>query len=365
MTMIRFFTDPHLGRELKANTTPASRSLLQEQLYLHALQASTMDPNGEDANVTIPTVCAGDLFDTDTNPEHILLQGAKVAQNCELVLGGNHDVINVVGRTSTLSALAALTDTPFVLPPGPGQLRTFVQRIGDVDVFMIPHHTLQDHFEKAMDEAQADAKLSSANRKLIVLHCNYHLTMGVSETDLNLTDARARLLMKDFDFVILGHDHRPRWECDDRLLILGNTHPTSFSDLGEKYVWFYDSSANQFSKVVNCGDSSRKISAEDLIQRHRDEQLSTLSSVEWLDVTGILPPEAAVDLAKAIRATWKACPYMYAIRASKVLFHAEGLGEGVTIEAAQKTLLELVEEDLSKTPDLLELFQEAKVAKES
>lgn len=364
MTMIRFFTDPHIGRELKANTTPASRRTLQEQIHLHALQATQVTPEGMELE-DMPTICAGDLFDTDTNPEHVLLQGAAVAKRCDLVLGGNHDVVNITGRESSLSVLAALTDGNFVLPPGPGRTAYRCEKFGDVELYMIPHHTLQDHFEAALDAARESAASSAANRKLIVVHSNYHLTMGVSETDLNLTDAKARLLLKTFDFIVMGHDHRPRWECDGRLLILGNVHPTSFSDLGEKYVWFYDSTENKFTKVVNCEDGSKVIKAEDLIRLHHEEQLSILSSVEWLDVVGTLPPEAAVDLAKAIRATWKTCPYMYAIRASKVLFHAEGLGDGVTVEAAQKTLLELVEEDLSKTPDLLELFQEAKVAKES
>ena len=42
MTVIRFFTDPHIGRELKANTTSGSRALLAEQIYQHGRQAASI-----------------------------------------------------------------------------------------------------------------------------------------------------------------------------------------------------------------------------------------------------------------------------------------------------------------------------------
>lgn len=362
-TILRFFSDPHEGRELKSNTTPASRALLQSQLHAHAMQAATLaHPMGW---AVAGTLCGGDLFDTDSNPEHVLLQGAAVAGLCDLVMGGNHDVVNIVGRESSLSALALLTGRErFVMPPGPGQVRYQHWQVGDVDVFSVPHHSLQQHFELALDKAAAEASKSPTSRKLLLLHCNYHLTMGVGENDLNLTDAKARLLLKTFDFIVLGHDHRARFECEGRLLILGNTHPTSFADQGEKFVWFYNSETNSWCNSTNCEDSSRKMEAAELIEMHREGSLQALSNVEWLDLQGELPPEAAVDLAKAIRATWKEAPFMYAIRASKVLFKVVGLTEGVTVEAAQKTLLELVEEDLSRSPDLLALFNEAKEGRE-
>lgn len=369
--IIRFFSDPHEGRELKANTTAASRQLLQQQLHLHALQAAKMPipgyENGERGAAI--TICGGDLFDTDNNPEHVIISGAEVAALCHVVVGGNHDVINVANRESSLSVLAKLTyDERFVMPPEPGKLKVDHREIAQgVFLTTIPHHARQQEFEEALDQAfEYQESLGEGNkgRNLLLLHCNYHLTMEAGENDLNLPDAKARWLLQQFDYIVLGHDHRPRFECDGRLLILGNTHPTSFSDQGEKRVWFYHAETNDWSYAVNAEDASRVISATELIELHRSDALQVLAGVEWLDVRGELPPEAAVDLAKAIRATWKAVPYLYAIRASKVLFRAEGLAAGVEVDQTHKTLIELVEEDLKGSDDLLALFNEARAMKE-
>lgn len=363
MTVLRFFTDPHIGKELKANTTPSSRTLLSQQLTLHALQAATM-PHPEGKRVEA-TICGGDLFDTDTNPEHILLAGAKVAQQCTVVLGGNHDVVNVKGRESSLSALAELTeDERFILPPGPGKVNTYIRVFGDVMLFTVPHHARQQEFEQALEQARRQADDSEAERKLLLVHCNYNLTFEAGENDLNLTDAKARHLLQVFDYIVMGHDHRPRWECDHRLLILGNTHPTSFSDLGEKYVWFYDSTSNTWHREVNASDQLMVAKASELIDDWKLERMHEYAGAEWIDIVGELPPEAAADLAKAIGQLWKTHEYLYAVRASKVLFRAEGESNDAVNEAAQKTLIEIVEEQLASSPDLLALFREAKDMKE-
>lgn len=364
MTILRFFTDPHIGKELKANTTPASRTLLSQQLTLHALQAATM-PHPEGKRVEA-TICGGDLFDQDTNPEHILLAGAKVAQKCTVVLGGNHDVVNIKGRESSLSALAELTeDERFIMPPGPGYSSGRTIPLGDVDLHVIPHHSRQQEFDKALESAlEMAGQSSSSQRNILLVHCNYNLTFEAGENDLNLTDAKARQLLRVFDYIVMGHDHRPRWECDDRLLILGNTHPTSFSDLGEKYVWFYDSESNTWHREVNAADQLMVAKASELIDDWKLERMHEYAGAEWIDIVGELPPEAAADLAKAIRQLWKENEYLYAVRASKVLFRAEGESNEAVPEAAQKTLIEIVEEQLAASPDLLALFREAKDMKE-
>lgn len=374
MSVLRFFTDTHLGRELKANTTPASRALLSSQLYEHAMIAATL-PYEEGGKVHF-TVCGGDLFDTDHNEEAVLIQGSEVARRCELVLGGNHDVVNISGRESSLSALAKLTrGDNFILPPSKVGQHSFSHylvheapdHVGDVMLYAIPHHARQQEFERALDEALQDAqrydKAAGRVRRLLLVHCNYHLTMEAGENDLNLTDAKARQLLQTFDFIVMGHDHRPRRECDNRVIILGNTHPTCFSDLGEKFVWFYNSEMNEFHRQLLAPDCSQQIEASQLIDIWRDGEFHRLADVEWLDLTGELPPEAAVDLAKAVRAAYKEIPYLYALRASKVRFTVE-LEEGVEVAPQQLTLLELVEADLGKTPELLELFREAKEARE-
>lgn len=364
-TLLRFFTDPHIGRELKANTTPASRAQLQQQLFLYAEQAATCPPpSAMEGRKVRATICGGDLFDTDHNPEHIILQGAKIAARCDVLLGGNHDVINVTGRESSLSAIAKLTGRESIIqPPGPGQVYWHHVQYGEVDLFTVPHHALQEHFEKALDQALASAKTSPAKRKLLLLHCNWNMRLDVGENDLNLTEAKAQKLLEQFDYLILGHDHRPRRELGGRVIILGNTHPTSFSDLGEKYVWFYDSEGNEWHQQPTCADCSKPVEAEELIRLHRENELSQLENVEWLDVVGELEPAASVDLAKAVRALWKGNDYLYAVRMAKVVF--KNLDQADKVEAGQvMNLMQLIEHDLQKNPEMLGLFREARDLKE-
>lgn len=368
MSVLRFFTDPHVGKELKANTTPASRALLAEQIRLHGLQAATM-PHPEDRKV-VATICGGDLFDTDSNPEHVLLAGAQVAEKCTVVLGGNHDVINATGRTSSLHALAVLTcDERFVLPPEPGKVAVDRKGFGpaglhQVELFTVPHHARQQEFEQALAVAKSQAEACGAERKLLLVHCNFNLTFEAGENDLNLSDAKARHLLQTFDYIVMGHDHRPRRECEGRLIVLGNTHPTSFSDQGTKYTWFYDSQTNDWTQVVNAGDGLMEVEASKLLEDWHNERLQEYAGAEWIDIRGTLEPDQGVDLAKAIRELWRKGDFLYAIRASKVLYRAAGQTDDQVTGAAQKTLIEIVEEQLSNSPDLLELFLEAKNMKE-
>lgn len=379
MTVIRFFSDPHVGKELKANTTPASRAMLAKQIHLHGLAASgrpyqdPADPLGGDDHPVHFTVCAGDLFDQDSNPEHVILQGAEVARRCNRVLGGNHDVKNIAERESSLSVLAKLTsDERFIMPPDPGRtsfsfdlVQEEALKPGDVALYMVPHHARQQEFEMVLEEAYQHALQFDAAkrpvRRLLVVHCNYHLTFEAGENDLNLTDAKARQLLGVFDYIVMGHDHRPRTECEGRLIVLGNTHPTSFSDQGTKYTWFYNSESNAWTKAVNAADSLMEIEVGELLEAWRTNQLARYAEAEWIDIHGSLQPEDTVDMAKAIRDLRKRNEYLYAVRASRVLV-ASGANTQQP-QAAQKTLIEIIEEQLSGS-DLLELFLEAKNAKE-
>lgn len=369
MPIIRFFSDPHEGKVLKSNTNPASRALLAEQIHLYAMQAASFPTAGD--RPVAATICAGDLFDTHTNPEKVLLNAAEVAAHCDFILGGNHDVVNIAGQESSLSAIAKLTardtvaelDNSFILPPEPGQVKWFEHNYPGVALILIPHHARQEEFERAIGEMKVEVESRDwplDQRKVLVLHCNYDQQIGLGPNDLNLTEAKARWLLQWFDYIVLGHDHRPRLECDGRLIILGSTHPTSFSDLGEKRVWFYDTDSNTWEWAVNAADASIRIPVDKLLEDHRLERLSRYQDAEWIDIEGDLPPEGAVDLAKAIRALWKQVPYAYAIRASKVRIIAPGLAAGVSMDAQQKNLIQIIAEDLEANhPDLLDLFEEA------
>ncbi len=369
--LIRFFSDPHLGLSLKANTTPASRAALRETLTRVAKVAAGSAGSYRGLNV-VATVCGGDLFHTDSNEEAVLVDGAKVADLCTVVLGGNHDVINVAGRVSTLAALDKLygENSPFVIPPGPGRVNVGELAVwaGDIQVkvFTVPHHATQQLFEEALEKAvqrRLERAGAGTERNLLLLHCNWDLQVGGGENDLNLTLNRAQALLQHFDYIVLGHDHRPRTEMGGRVVILGNTHPTSFSDLGEKFTWYYDAEGNAFVRELLVADRSVVMPAEQLIEAWQKEELDLISGrgIEWLDLTGELQQEASVDLARAIRALWAKSPSLYAIRASKVRYAG---GVELDREEAGRALniMQLVEEQLNLpgNESLLAVFNEAK-----
>ena len=371
--VLQFFTDPHIGRVLKANTNTASRLALREQLFLHAYHAATMPvPEALEGRRVARRFLAGDLFDTDTNDELTLIQGAQIAKLCDLVLGGNHDVVNIAGRESSFSALSQLlaadeTAPTFILPPGPGGTYYYPEPVPEAEtmVYLVPHHSTQAEFDKTLDAVSKAAEAGKERRKLLVLHCNWDLQVGAGENDLNLTMNRAVALGKVFDYIILGHDHRPRTELGGKVVILGNTHPTSFSDLGEKVAWFYDPEENLFHTEVICGDAYRDLPASELISAWREDRVEELQArlgAEWLDLTGELDAEESVDLGRAVRKLWANGENLYAIRASKVRFRGlDAALEGKAPEAVN--IVERVSQELRENKELdglYDLFLEAK-----
>ena len=340
--MLTFFSDPHLGKTLKANTTVESRARLSEQLFLHAKAVESLAEGDY-------IICGGDLFDTEHNEEAVILQGAEVASFCKTVIGGNHDVANVAHHVSSLKVLERLQEERrFVLPPEPGNVRADTFSFEDsVMLAVVPHHARQEEFEQALDKAYQAAQSAPGHlRKLLLVHCNYNLKFESGQNDLNLTDAKARQMLTSFDYIIMGHDHRPRTECDGRLIVLGNTHPTCFGDLGEKFIWKYSPQENAFHRHLLCPDSSRTVEAAELLEAWTAGQLTAeFSAVEWLDVVGRVPAEQMADLSKALRAVWKVAPDLYAARMTRVEFLGTGQGEARAAESP-KTLIETVREGM-------------------
>jgi hypothetical protein len=72
---------------------------------------------------------------------------------------------------------------------------------------------------------------------ILLLHCNYDSPFATQESTLNLTRDRAEYLLTKFSHILIGHEHMSRDDFDGRVLLLGNTHPTGFSDISDKFVW--------------------------------------------------------------------------------------------------------------------------------
>jgi DNA repair exonuclease SbcCD nuclease subunit len=300
MTQYTLFTDPHLGTRRAAHTTRESAKKLTQALFDQAL---TIAENGYNP------ICLGDLFDRACNEEAILVQGFQVSSNCLWTLAGNHDSTNREGTVTSLDALKAL-HCPIVSSP---DLSTpYHLYLGD-GIFMVPHHASQELFETALFHAAEHAAHDRGGKaSVLMLHCNYDAPdfMQVEDDTLNLSAEVAERLLNAFDYILLGHEHRPATFFDGRVVILGNTHPTSFSDISDK-----------FSYVLDIGDGHVSIEPELIWSQERGfreirygDPVPDLSGVQFVSVFGIAEAEQSVAVADFVQEVWSAGADLLAVR---------------------------------------------------
>jgi DNA repair exonuclease SbcCD nuclease subunit len=290
--MYNLFSDPHLGTKRAAHTTAESAQRLKDWLHTNAMIAS------EPMN----TLCLGDLFDRAYNDETTLLQGYNVAHRCQVLLSGNHDETNRQGAVTSLHALkemgAPVVSCPDLSTPHFETWHPF---------WMVPHHASQDVFEKALEAAAEDAKLHQGHRYLL-LHCNYDCPFDTEDSTLNLSPEMAGRLLNSFTRIFMGHEHNSKILLNDRLVIVGNTHPTSFSDISDKFRWKLDTDADDLTPVLIWQQS----------YAHREltygEPVPDLSGVQFVDVIGAQPVENGVEVAEYVRSVWNAGNTLIAVR---------------------------------------------------
>lgn len=341
MNTYTLFSDPHLGTKRSAHTTRESAFRLQRTLYDAAARIVSKSPHA---------VCLGDLFDKSQNVEATLVQGYAIASRCEFTLAGNHDQTNREGTVTSLDALKEMgcpivsspnLDTPYFDARGP--------------LYFVPHHASQELFEKALLQAKEDATENRSGLPAVLfLHCNYDLgeVMLANDSTLNLTEAKAVELLEAFDLILIGHDHQPRRYLDGRVVILGNTHPTSFSDISDKFKY-----------TLEIGESVRlertRIWSKDAgyAELHFGDKVESLpDSVQFVNVFGMAEADQAVEVADFVRSVWEARPGVFAVRNSVQI--AGLIADDTEIEPPKLiNLRERIEGDLAGS-DLLELFTE-------
>lgn len=210
------FTDPHLGTARTAHTSRSSSEALRLRLFKEADKLASLEN----------PICCGDLFDKSNNNEETILHGFKVASNCKYVLAGNHDEDNVVGRVTSLRAIQSMGVTSIVSSDNLAKPYFFA----DGKLVFVPHHISQALFEEAIGAAFDNAIPGS----VLFLHCNYDFYINNSDATLNLPATLAEKLLEKFNFIFIGHEHGSKEDFDGRVCIVGNTFPTSFSDISTK-----------------------------------------------------------------------------------------------------------------------------------
>lgn len=292
------FSDPHLGTKRAAHTTADSAQRLKGMLFSSALLAS-------DASHGI-NICGGDLFDRAYNDEATLVQGYNIAQRCHKVLSGNHDETNRQGATTSLHALREI-GAPIVACE---DLSTPYFQVWS-QFWMVPHHASQENFDEALKLAAEDSgPIDNPNRgnRYLLLHCNYNCPFDTEDSTLNLSPEMVEFLLKYFTRIFIGHEHNSKLLFDERLVIMGNTHPTSFSDISDKFRWELDATTDTLTpfRIWQQSTNYKEINFGDPVP--------DLTGVQFVDVIGAEPVDNGVEVAEYVRSIWNSGSSLLAVR---------------------------------------------------
>lgn len=293
---ICFFSDPHLGLTRNSHTTPASRDRLKDEVYGNALIPTD---TGADH-----VYCLGDMFDTHQNDANTLVQAYGINELLDGVLIGNHDVSN---RADKLSTLQAILDCANCIdsedPEADPTLPTFDEHyLVRFIVTMVHHKMTQSLFVEALENRLKEG--DDTHPGLLLLHCNYDSPFATDESTLNLTKEMAERLLKVFDYILIGHEHQYRTDFGGRLIVTGNTHPTSFSDIGDKYIHFLRFENDRFyvepkQLIWSAAEKSR------VIQVTSEDDIKVEAGVQFYDFVGKVEQKDLPGICKRISEVWK------------------------------------------------------------
>ena len=345
MTLI-LYSDPHLGVNRTANTTPASRKLLREKIKETVHQILYLEGD---------KICGGDLFDTYSNNEQVIKDGGYIIDRTALTIAGNHDIAQDADKIGSLQLLAQTNLGNNFVDVVTSEFNKVVFDYSIQNghlVFAVPHHTTQELFERALEGSaeQAAAYHQEHKLKLLLLHCNYNSGFAEdSETALNLTSDKAKALLSVFDYVFLGHEHEPAEHHDDRVIIIGNVHPTGFSDVSDKRV----------IRITDDGivESIPVWTRMDGYDTYSCHELPEQTHAQFVEISGEVEPGDLAALARGVRKLWKNSPDLLALRLTT---HAKALASVPPGHANQSlvTLPAIIKAELASRPELKSLWEE-------
>lgn len=317
-----FFSDPHLGLVRNTHTTPASRKKLQEAVMRQFERVN----NAETGSYLF---CLGDLFDT-FKVDNKTLVDAYSKSDC-FHLAGNHDSSNRDNEISSLQVMAAFMGAAGDIAADNAEatrVGLFGVNESRTDVMSVNHKLTQELFEKSLTDAEEKVSAESSVFKILLLHCNYDspfVNDSKSSSTLNLTRERAAKLLETFDYVLIGHEHEPRLDFDDKLIMVGNIHPTSFADIGNKFYWVLDTEGPDMLLHKCIWDSEMHYADFHHTELVNVERYSDFErdSYQFIDVTGTASPKDMPKIAKDIHNLWQICPNLLMLRNSVVVERPE------------------------------------------
>ena len=323
-----FFTDPHIGLVRAANTTSKSRELLREHLYDHTMATIAKI---KDENPGIAIVCLGDLFDTYSNEERYVKQGADIMRQCDILLSGNHDMSNredVIGSLQLLGSLgierntqasSALDNNLLINTEYDGSVH-YARCIENRTLYTCISHTMtQALFEEALDTGieflAVNPEYASWN-KLLLLHCNvgepHDHDIRPDQTALWLLPDMQKKLLQSYDYILVGHEHVPRSFHQGRLLVLGNVYPIGFGEMADRFYYIFDSETKEITshRIVDIEKEFLTLTVDAI--SGSDGKLEVTHRM--VQIEGRIKPQESAQVSRSIATFWKMNPYLFAVR---------------------------------------------------
>lgn len=320
MSLLAFFTDPHLGLRRSSHTTLKSQGLYRDALYEHVLEQIKRLTLPELIDKPATLFCLGDLFDTFSNDEETILQGHHIASLCKHTLGGNHDVANrtdVIGSLHLIQKMLADNGRPdaIILSPDPGAPYAYRSDVADTDVSLIfvPHCLTQDVFASSL--AIAASKADPNRYNILCLHCNVGDGFGDVDghgSSLWLTSDLQDTLIQHFPLTLVGHEHEPRELHNGKIVILGNTFPVGFGEIAQRFVYSFNTETRKLTKIAIFNPETY---FEQLDAAYLMESGGVIETDKKLiEITGKVRSVDFAAFTRAVMQFWKTNPELFAVR---------------------------------------------------
>jgi len=286
----------------------------------------------------------------------VLLDSIPFAEATDVILGGNHDVVNDVNKKSTLHVINEMFPGKVAMPEF-GKVVVSNTTLGRCNFVTIPHHSSKQLFLEALEGA--DKLLSEDHINYLVLHCNYNSGYATNDTDLNITTGECESLLVDFDYILIGHDHHPKTDLGDRVIVLGNIHPTNFGDITDKHYLVINENGHPQGYETCWLDNQYVCVNYTQIDRVDPEHH------QFVRITGNASPSDIPDLSRAIKKLWDANDCRICAIRSEVTITTEGKdGMGIVTTTNEK-ITDVIRRELADQKELLTMWEEISYVEEA
>ncbi len=235
-------SDLHIGKRVN------DKVLIDEQIHILDQICDIVSRHDPDA-----LLIAGDIYDKAVpSAEAVLLFDRYLTRLSSLcrhifIISGNHDSAERIAFGARLMDSKGIHLSPVY--DGLPEAFTLSDEYGDVDIYMLPYirpvhvrHILPDEekgevdsYDSAVRKAISLMDLNTERRNVLITHQFVTGAVRSESEDTNVggldnVDASA---FDDFDYVALGHLHRPQDCGDERIRYSGSPLKYSFSEVND------------------------------------------------------------------------------------------------------------------------------------